>query len=751
MIFLKYTLVAVLFVVLAVGGYAAGIWFDLFGEHLGPGVVTKISVPGDLVDQREETRLTAARALGAEEDKQILFGDLHVHTTYSTDAFTQSLPLNSGAGVLPTADACDFARYCSALDFWSTNDHAEALTPRAWKEIKRTVRQCNAVAGNPENPDLVTFLGWEWSQTGFSPQTHYGHKNVVLKETAEDRVPTRPIGSITSARMPDRNMLRQMFTPADRKFKMTLLDWPNREIYYDFFKLVDELVEVPNCPTGVPTRELPANCVEGASTPRVLFDKLDEWGVEAVVIPHGNAWGLIAPPGASWDKQLANRQHDPKRQTMIEIYSGHGNSEEFRNWREVILDEDGKPHCPAPSEGYTPSCWRAGEIIRERCNVAGLDPEDCEERSVAARFNYVAAGNRGFHAVPGQVPEDWMDAGQCRDCFLPAFNLRPRSSVQYALAVRNFDDPQDPKRFRFAIMGSSDIHRARPGVGYKEFARHGMSDATGPRDAEAERTLGLPRKEPLPRSEQVPANLPFSVFGESERRAGYLTTGGLIAVHSSGRQRENIWQAIERKETYATSGPRLLLWFDLLNGPEGEVSMGSDVAMAEAPRFRVHAAGSFKQKPGCPEYSLNALGPVRLEKLCLGECYNPSDQRHLITRIEVVRIRPQIRPGEPVGELIEVPWRTFHCTPDPDGCTVEFEDREHEGLGRDTVYYVRAIQEPTPKVNGGNLRCEIDEDGNCIKMDICFGGYQTDRQDDCLAPVEERAWSSPIFVDYAGG
>ena len=173
--------------------------------------------------------------------------------------------------------------------------------------------------------------------------------------------------------------------------------------------------------------------------------------------------------------------------------------------------------------------------------------------------------------------------------------------------------------------------------------------------------------------------------------------------------------------------------------------------MAAAPQFRVRAAGSFKQKPGCPEYSLSSLGPERLEKLCLGECYNPSDQRHLITRIEVVRIRPQIRPGEPVAELVEAPWRTFQCTLDPDGCTVEFEDREFEDLGRDTVYYVRAIQEPTPKINGGNLRCEYDEEGNCIKMNICYGDYRTDKQDDCLAPAEERAWSSPIFVDHAGG
>ena len=35
---------------------------------------------------------------------------------------------------------------------------------------------------------------------------------------------------------------------------------------------------------------------------------------------------------------------------------------------------------------------------------------------------------------------------------------------------------------------------------------------------------------------------------------------------------------------------------------------------------------------------LSALSPERMAKLCHNECDNPSDERKLITRIEVVRI-----------------------------------------------------------------------------------------------------------------
>jgi uncharacterized protein DUF3604 len=144
---------------------------------------------------------------------------------------------------------------------------------------------------------------------------------------------------------------------------------------------------------------------------------------------------------------------------------------------------------------------------------------------------------------------------------------------------------------------------------------------------------------------------------------------------------------------------------------------------------------------------VNALSPQRLRKLCKGECYNPSDERKRITRIEVVRIRPQTSPGEPVAQLIEDKWRTFPCEPSAAGCVVQFEDPDFVSSGRPAVYYVRAIEEPSPAVNAGNLRCQYDESGHCIEVHPCYGDYRVSRSDDCLATIEERAWSSPIYVD----
>jgi Protein of unknown function (DUF3604) len=675
---------------------------------------------------------------GAKPAKQILFGDLHGHTSFSLDAYEKGMSMVNGEGRRPPADACDFARYCSQLDFWSINDHAEFLNQQRWANIRDTVRQCNEVAGDSANPDMVTFLGWEWTQIGREPALHYGHKNIILRDIAEDRVPSHAIAAPPSDRqfnvqLPAMDMLRERL--------LRMIDDPDNILeHLNYLRFLFSGLGESACSAGDSEAGPQGDCKAYAATPGELYRQLEANGSEYMVIPHGNSWGLYTPPAADWRKQLQGDTAMPGRQPLLEVYSGHGNSEEYRNWR-ASQQSDTEMHCPQPSENYTPCCWRAGEIVRQRC--ADAADMQCEAEVARARQNYVDAGSSGHLTLTGVSEADWLNCGQCTDCFLPAFNFRPGTSSQAALAVR-----ENGARFRFGLIGSSDNHSARPGTGYKEYARLPMTDGRGPSDA-------WQNIRPAQAEEEVRSRPPAEINASSDnvfersRVSSFYTTGGLVAVHSRGRDRAAIWDALMAKEVYGTSGPRIQLWFDLLDESQGALPMGSDTTRHAAPEFRVQAYGALTQKPGCPQSSVSALGEERLQSLCGNECFSPGNSRHPLIRLEIVRIRPQNYSGEPLADLIEDPWRVFPCEGRGAGCSAQFSDPDFSELGRDTVYYARAVQAATPTINAGGLRCEYDDSGHCIAVDPCYADSRTDPADDCLAPAEHRAWSSPIFVDYA--
>ena len=82
-------------------------------------------------------------------------------------------------------------------------------------------------------------------------------------------------------------------------------------------------------------------------------------------------------------------------------------------------------------------------------------------------------------------------------------------------------------------------------------------------------------------------------------------------------------------------------------------------------------------------------------------------------------------------------WRSLSCKGQSE-CVVEFED---ENYSRDSVYYVRAIQEQTPAINGKNAAAGSEE------FQLCKGSFRTDLADNCLSAANERAWSSPIYLN----
>lgn len=673
-----------------------------------------------------EPRPSISSDAGSNDGRQILFGDLHVHTSYSLDAALFDTPAVKGTGYTTPADACDFARYCSALDFWSINDHAEALSPWQWQATREAIRQCDKVA-DPALPDLVSFLGWEWTQgtTRPDPSKHYGHKNVILRDLGEGREPARPIAAGNDS------VWRKMGQAPTLLRGLALLGMSrlNLEGYGSVAAHLRSVYEMSDCePADV--RDLPPDCYEFADMPSELYKKLDQWGYQALVIPHGLSWGTTNPAGADFKYQMD--QHNSKYQRLLEINSGHGNSEVYRDLPVVL---PGDKVCPEPSQGYTPCCWQAGEIIRSRCEANGA--ENCSERATLTSqmylgaLNAVSMLNKARSVVPDTHPDDWAQCDQLTNSFQPAYNYQAKQSAQYMLTLGDSE-----KRYRPGFIGSSDNHTARPGTGYKEFSRRYMTDS---------KDIGKTTFSPGNRAADQPvepSGLPF-VEDQEDAVNAFFYTGGLVAVHSRDRSREAIWDALQNRAVYGTSGPRIGLWFELVDSKGKTYPMGSEIELLDIPSFRIGATGSIKQKPGCPDYVERTLGRERVQKLCRNECFNPSDDAHSIEKLEIVKVLPRIYADENPADLIQDPWRVFDCKDQSSHCTAEFSDPDFVRDGREAAYYVRAIQRSTDTIQGDPFGCEYDENGSCVKTNYCIG---VDPEENCLSPAQHRAWSSPIYI-----
>ena len=64
------------------------------------------------------------------------------------------------------------------------------------------------------------------------------------------------------------------------------------------------------------------------------------------MIPHGQSWGFHVPLGTSWDNRLNDEGHDSSKQLLLEIMSGHGNSEEYRDIASANFLQDGLYELP---------------------------------------------------------------------------------------------------------------------------------------------------------------------------------------------------------------------------------------------------------------------------------------------------------------------------------------------------------------------------------------------------------------------
>lgn len=219
-------------------------------------------------------------------------------------------------------------------------------------------------------------------------------------------------------------------------------------------------------------------------------------------------------------------------------------------------------------------------------------------------------------------------------------------------------------------------------------------------------------------------------------------SGGLAAVWAEENTRDSIFAGMQRREAYATSGPRIVLRFFAGWGIEEEILEASDpVAQAaaggvpmggvlraaagqtESPTFFVWAGADWMSAP---------LQRVQVVKGWIDEAGETHELVRDIACADGLEVDPETLRCPDNGAAVDL----ASCQPsDGSGAAqlmATWQDEEFDP-DQDAFYYVRALQNPTCRWSTWDA----------IRLGV-------DPSPLVPATIRERAWSSPIWVDPAG-
>jgi len=572
-----------------------------------------------------------------------LFGDLHVHTSWSIDAYAGENRLGPNAayrfakGEKVTLQTGEEAQLQAPLDFVALTDHAEGFEMHL---------PCTMVPGSPEfsvkrcqdvrsgDFDLATMLDQAFATAGVRPQPRVSDICGDDARCKSNEVDTwQRVQAVANAH--------------NAPGRFTAL------IGYEFSSLLPEMGMLHR---NVIFRgeEVTPHAISAidVSNQKEFFDQLDaacEAPCEVLTIPHNTnySWGLMFSRADEDGSAFTNEDLEKRAriERLFEVTQQKGTSE---------------------------------------CHLSiGATDEDC------------GFGNM-FAACEAE--------GDLR-CATERSFLRNILLDGLALEEERALNP-----YKLGVIGSTDTHTSDPGNTRSGIpARFKPAEGIGfavNRLLEADHPVAGPIRRFLP--------------------------GGLAGVWAKANTREAIFDALQRRETFATSGSRLRIRFFAGDLPEdiGEqdnaialayelgVPMGADLGVIGSPRFWVWAS----QDPnGAPLDRIQVIkGWVedgqqhqRVRDVVCSSGRSPNaDGRCRATTASVDIDSCELKGGEGAAQL----QKTFI---DPD-----FSPEQN------AFYYVRVLENPT-----------------CRWTTLLANSANEDLPKDVPATEQERGWSSPIWLN----
>ena len=619
--------------------------------------------------------------------KNAYFGDLHVHTTNSSDAFNFEVNLTpqdaynyafGGVVKLPPNDSegngTRPVRIDRPLDFAAVTDHAEFLGE-------------NRLCKDPQSPVYDTEFCHE-SREAFG-------RDFRLAARIFSPIPWRSNPPCVEGDNGS-NVCREAASTVWRETIQAAEDWNDTSnncerttfVAYEYssFRNGSNLHRNVVFRNGV-VPPMPISYVEARRAWR-LWEMLDrdcnntDTGCEVFAIPHnsnisnGRMFSIDYPGASSKQAQAERAALRIRLEPLVEMMQHKGDSE-CRNGLDGVLG-----------------------AVDELCDFEKFE-------------------NRAFLSVADTETPDSCYDGALQD-LVPHKGpncLSKRSYVRYAL-VDGLTEQQriGVNPFKFGLSAATDTHNALAGgVQERDFEGHlGMGD-----DAPEKRTTW---------SGEVAGNTSNG-------------PGGLIGVWATQNTRDDIFTAMQQKEVFGTSGPRILPRLfvssdypaNLCRDPEllskayqGGVPMGGDVpalANGQSPVFLAMATADAGTAafPGTPLQRLQIIkGWSDAEGNTHQRVFDIAGDANNGASVDVNTCQQS---GEGFAQLCAV-------SQDP-----EFNAQQS------AVYYLRAVENPSCRYNAWQ----------CLAMD------QSQRPEACSGnnkavklSQQERAWTSPVWYSAEG-
>jgi hypothetical protein len=262
--------------------------------------------------------------------------------------------------------------------------------------------------------------------------------------------------------------------------------------------------------------------------------------------------------------------------------------------------------------------------------------------------------------------------------------------------------------FKFGLVAATDTHIAAPG--HVAERSHGAHGGAGPQDADA--------------SKGFPDEFEFG-------------PGGLSVVWAEENARDAIFAAMQRREAYGTSGPRIALRF----------FGGWDYAADACARADAVAHGYTAGVPMGAD--LPARGEAAAPRFLVSALKDAGGEATPLQRIQIVK--GWLENGVAKERVIDVAGGPNDARVDPATC--EPSGAGHASLctvwsdpafdpGAPAYYYARVLENPTCRwTQHLCVAAKVD----CSQPGDVPEGYRACCDEQAPRSIQERAWSSPIW------